>query len=118
MLLSVVRNRPINGVGRNKGLGALNLVTTAELIQQKLGVLLHALDKQDFFVFLKDGFQRRNVGIGIDLQSVAGGHQETDHFVELLSGAKDDQRAKMLRHEVVGKEAFDLLEVMLQRGFL
>src|ERR1700687_2125481 len=118
VLLRVVRNGLINGVRGNKGFGAVNLLVAAELVKQKLGVLLRALYEQYFFVILEEGFQRRDVRIGIDLQDIACGYQQPEHFVELFSGAKDDERAEMLRNEIVGEEGLDLLNVVLQRGFL
>ena len=45
MLLRTMRNGLINCVGRNKGFGAVNLLATAELVEQKLGVVLRALDE-------------------------------------------------------------------------
>src|SRR5260370_38768010 len=102
VLLCKVRNGPIHSIGRNKRLGVLDLLDAAELIKEKFGVFLPAFDEQDFFVFLKNGFQRRDVRIAIDLQYVLGWHQQADHLVELLSRPKDDQRVKMLRRKIVG----------------
>src|SRR5260370_25816867 len=102
VLLCMVRNRPIHRIGRNKRLGAVDMLKAAELINEKFRLFLRTLDEQDFFVFLKNGFQRRDVRVAIHLQYVLGWHQQADHLVELLSRPKDDQRVKMLWRKIVG----------------